>query len=107
MEKLITIVLLFVAMQTSAQQAIEQPVKPIQNLTTKQKAGKTLVVASGAAILLGSIVYYNTVSSAPAANASQQKIDSFAAQQKSGRKTAALIYGFGGLALAVGAAITF
>lgn len=115
MKKIITIILLSVTFFCNAQQAIEPANKPIQDMSLKTKKAKPLFLLSGASFVIGSIISYNsaiTKEPDPAEYTTnmglyETKYKTYSKQQKNARKTTAILYGVGGLALAVGAVISF
>ena len=124
MKKLILISILIIPFLNSVAQysksdsaKIETKTPTIQTLNSKPKTkiGKTLVVMSGASFIIGSLISYTSITS-PEPDPSkyvgsptnyQSAVDSYNSKQKSSRKTTALIYGIGGLTLALGVAIGF
>lgn len=101
----------------STQKATQNQTQSIQSLNSKPKTkvGKTLVVISGASFIVGSLISYNSYASKEPdptkylgnPTAYESAVDSYNSRQKSSKKTTALIYGIGGLTLALGVAIGF
>lgn len=113
MKKVITLALIIIACNVNAQKAIDTNNKPIQSLTTKQKAGKGLLIFSGASLIAGSIISYTALNmtKAPAQSVNGQTVttgqDNYEERQKSAKRNSIILYGIGGLTLAIGAAIAF
>lgn len=115
MKTLIILLLTVLSLGVNAQQNTDTKDHPIQDMNTKgHKGGKALLMFSGASFIAGSLLSYKTAN-ASEPNASDytnmnfynQDIATYQSSQKANKKTTAILYGIGGLTLAIGAAITF
>jgi hypothetical protein len=112
MKKIIAIILLSVSLNAEAQQATA-PAKISQPISQKSKIGKGVMAFSGAAFVAGSIIGYKALNMKdepiPVANGQTTTYhpSKYNESQRKAKQNSFLLYGVGGLALAIGAIIAF